>query len=46
MANRPYPFIVRYKGKLYKLFYGKFVECDSKGRLIHRHRKNNVVKLN
>ena len=41
--KRPYPFIIKIEGKLYKFFYGKFVECDNKGKLIHR--KNNVVKL-
>ena len=42
--NRPYPFMLWIKGKLYKLetFYGKsyFRPCDKRGNIF---KKNNVV---
>ena len=42
--NKPYPFMLWIKGKLYKLetFYGKsyFRRCDNKGRVF---KINNVV---
>jgi hypothetical protein len=31
--SRPYPFMIRHENKLYKLFYGKFVECYPNGKL-------------
>jgi hypothetical protein len=44
--NKPYPFILKMYGKLYKLecFYGKcmFRRCDSKGRVFRTH---NIVQF-
>jgi hypothetical protein len=41
MIRRPYPFLVKYKNNLYKLFYGKFVEVDKFGKI----KKNINLKL-
>ena len=41
MTRRPYPFLIKYKNKLYKLFYGKFVEVDKFGKI----KKNTILKL-
>tara|TARA_B100001971_G_C18032248_1_gene453173 strand:+ start:25 stop:126 length:102 start_codon:yes stop_codon:yes gene_type:complete len=30
---KTYPFIIRIGKKLYKLFYGKFVECKKNGKI-------------
>ena len=31
--KRSYPFRIRLGKKIYKLFYGRFVECDAKGKI-------------
>ena len=31
--KKPYPFLIKYKNKLHKLFYGKFVEVDKYGKI-------------
>ena len=36
--TKVYPFIIKIGKKLYKLFYGKFVECDTQGKLKHDKR--------
>jgi len=33
MTKKPYPFLIKYKNKLYKLFYGKFVEVNKYGKI-------------
>ena len=32
-VKRNYPFMIRLGKKIYNLFYGRFVECDAKGKI-------------
>tara|TARA_Y100000816_G_C25822375_1_gene430256 strand:+ start:507 stop:665 length:159 start_codon:yes stop_codon:yes gene_type:complete len=42
VRKKDYPLILRAQGRLYKSLYGKWSECDSKGRFLSRR---NVIQF-
>ena len=45
VSKKDYPLILRLEGKLYKCLYGRWFECDSKGRFPSRRNGRNVVQF-
>ena len=43
--KKPYPVILKIKGKRYRSLYGRWIECDSKGVYLSRSGGKNVVKF-
>ncbi len=46
LSKKDYPLILRAQGRLYKSLYGKWSECDSKGRFLSRRNGKNVIQFN
>ena len=45
ISKKDYPLILKHKGRLYKSLYGRWSECDRKGRFLSRRNGRNVVQF-